>query len=663
MYIRVKLLNGFRESLTYTVPSSWRMDNLVGSIVEVPLQKRTEAAFVEAAFNELTDSTTYAIRPATSQGIVPSDPHYLPFIQKLASYHAIDKLAFFKRIRHFLQEKAHDYPEFSPVLESAQKETKLTQEQQVVVDAIVPAVVKGEYYPALLHGVTGSGKTEIYKKLIMQAVQLNKSSLLLLPEVSLAVQFSSLLREQLPATIPLYSFHSATSIKEKRELWHRLLTNQPVVIIGVHLPVLLPLPDLGLIIVDEEHEVGFQEKKHPKVHTKDAAFLRAQISSIPILAGSATPSIASLYNVRHKGWHFFQLKKRFAGEFPQVSVVKLTDVKPTGKPRKHFWISSELEEALAAQLTKKEQTIIFLNRRGYSFFIQCKGCGFIPHCVQCSVSLTHHSSKLQERLVCHYCAFSTEVPQACSSCKSDTLLKKGIGTQQVVTILEKLFPQARIARADLDTTINKKKWMQTIKDFETGAIDILVGTQTITKGYHFPHVTLVGILWADIHLSLPVYNAAEVTLQQLIQVAGRAGRQSHESKVIVQTMLDHPIYEYLDECEYDNFYESEMAKRALVNYPPCVRFAQIELRHALEATVVEEANLMAHYLIKVIQKKHMNVIILGPSQPPVHMIKNVCMRKIYLKAQTMADLIEAYRYIDKTFYQSAIFFTPNPLAA
>ena len=384
-------------------------------------------------------------------------------------------------------------------------------------------------------------------------MEYKKSSLLLLPEVSLAAQFARLLKGQLPSNIPLYSFHSATSVKEKKELWQKLLHNQPVVIVGVHMPLLLPLPHLGLIIIDEEHEVGFQEKKHPKIHTKEAAFLRAQISSIPIIAGSATPSITSLYNVEHKGWHYFELKKRFAGDFPKITVVKLTEQ----KGRKNFWISAELDAALAQQLAKKEQTIVFLNRRGYSFFMQCKECGFIPHCVQCSVSLTLHNKAHQDAqsasikgdpsnshstanrsgnsragaahlltnrstvdcLLCHYCAYTSPVPQSCSSCKAgaSSLLKKGIGTQQVVTVLEKLFPQARIARADLDSTLNKKKWIQTIKDFEAGAIDILVGTQTITKGYHFPRVTLVGILWADINLSLPFYNAAEVTLQQLIR--------------------------------------------------------------------------------------------------------------------------------------------------
>ncbi len=656
MYIRVKLLNGFRESLTYSVPEDWQTDTLIGSVVQVPLQKRTEIGFVEEVVYDLPDKPNYSIRPALSKDIFPSDPYYLSFIEKLSKYHALDAFHFFKRLRHFLQEKELDSPSWQTSNQET-KTTRLTPDQQAIVDALVPAINSNAYYPALLHGVTGSGKTEVYKKLITQAHTLKKSSLLLLPEVSLAVQFTALLKKQLSAAIPLYSCHSATSVKEKKQLWQCLLTEQPVVIIGVHIPIVLPIPHLGLIIVDEEHDIGFQEKKHPRINTKEAAFLRAQVSKVPIIAGSATPSIQSLYNVQHRGWHFFELKKRFAGEFPTVTVVKLTDK----KPRRQFWISAELESALREQLVKKEQTIIFLNRRGYSFFMQCKECGFIPHCIQCSVSLTVHTTN---RLLCHYCSFSIELPNVCTSCKAGaaSLLKKGIGTQQVVAILEKMFPTARIARADLDTTVNKKKWMQTLQDFQDGYLDILVGTQTITKGYHFPQVTLVGVLWADINLSLPFYNAAEVTLQQLIQVAGRAGRQSHESRVIMQTMIDHPLYEYLNECDYENFYAYEIEKRTIVHYPPCTRFAEIEIRHESDKIVSQEASAIALYLRQLVQKKQVTVLVLGPSQPPVHTIKNVSIRKIYLKAPSMNVLTELFKTIDKELFESSLFFTPNPLS-
>lgn len=653
MYIRVKLFSGLKEPLTYAIPESWIGDNLVGTIVEVPLQKRKEVGIIEEVFAE-TGPVDFIIREALSKDLFPTDPLYTAYIAKLSNYYALEPSHFFYRIRHFLREKELEtaVPEVSL---SDRPSTQLTDEQQAVVDALIPPLKEGVYFPALLQGVTGSGKTEVYKKLIIEAALLDKSTLFLVPEVSLAVQFTRILKSQLPAHIPIFSFHSATSITEKKALWQHLLNNKSALIIGVHLPILLPIPKLGLILIDEEHDVGFQEKKHPRVNTKEAALLRAQLSSIPLIAGSATPSISSLYNVEHRGWHSFSLTKRFSGAFPTVRVIKLTEQ----KQRRYFWFSKELEEAIKAQLTKKEQTIIFLNRRGFSFFIQCKSCGSIPQCIQCSVSLTLHNDK---KLLCHYCSFTLPVPETCTQCTAGTFLKKGIGTQQVVSLLEKMFPHASIARADLDTTVNKKQWTQTLKEFEEGKTDILVGTQTITKGYHFPKVTLVGILWADINLSIPFYNAAEVTLQQLIQVSGRAGRQSADSTVIVQTMINHPLFQFITEQQYPHFYHTELKNRRLVNYPPCVRFAEIELKHEDEAIVIKEAARVAQEIKSFIETHQRKMVLLGPSEPPVQKIKNIWSRKIYLKAVTMQEILAAYASLNKGSFKSFIGFTPNPLS-
>ncbi|MDZ4152700.1 MAG: primosomal protein N', partial [Methylicorpusculum sp.] len=398
---------------------------------------------------------------------------------------------------------------------------------------------------------------------------------------------------QLPPTVILYSFHSATSVKLKKQVWQALLKKEACVIIGVHVPVLLPHPNLGLIIVDEEHEAGYQEKKHPKVNSKEAAILRASLHKIPIVLGSATPSIASLYNVKHRGWHFFQLKKRFAGAFPKIKTVSLTEKKGA---RRSFWISKELELAIGEQLRKQEQTIIFLNRRGFSFFVQCKACSFVVSCANCSVSLTLHGNN---QLTCHYCGYAIPMPTKCPGCKAseDQLLKKGIGTQQIVSILEKLFPTARIGRADLDVTSKKNIWQQTVTAFELGTLDILVGTQTITKGFHFPNVSLVGIIWADLNLHFPVYNSAETTLQQIIQVAGRAGRQKPDSTIIVQSMIEHPIFRFMHEIDYLNFYTHELHNREELSYPPYGRLIEIELKHVHEQMVEQDANNLAEKLM------------------------------------------------------------------
>lgn len=656
MFIHVKLLNGFQQTLTYSVPKEWDTQNLLGSLVQVPLRNRFETAYVTHLFSEIDSTINYAIKAAHLREYLPDDPHYNKFNQQMSTYYALDPLYMLKRIRNFLHEKEY----IADVQAAAEINTTaitLTLEQQHIVTTLKPVIENPTYFPSLIHGVTGSGKTEIYKQLILQTHNTGKTTLLLLPEVSLAVQFTTLLRKQLPEHIIIVGFHSATSVKEKRTLWHYLQHKKPLVIIGVHLPLLLPVPLLGLIIVDEEHEIGYQEKKFPRINTKEAAILRAQLHNIPIILGSATPCLSSLYNVKTRGWHFFSLKKRFAGAFPNITLVKLT-----GKTKRaHFWLSTELEKSITEQLEKKEQTIIFLNRRGFSFFIQCKKCGLIPSCTNCSVSLTLHNNHI---LKCHYCGLAQPEYTACPGCKAsnEQFIKKGIGTQQVVSILEKLFPQARIGRADMDTTVNKKNWSKTITDFEAGNLDILVGTQTITKGYHFPKVTLVGILWADINLGLPVYNAAEVTLQQLIQVAGRAGRQSAESKVIVQHMLDHPLFNYLQEITYPDFYEAEMVNRAAVQYPPFIRLADIELRHDNPTIVDKEAEKLADYFIQYSVTHKLDVTVLGPAQPAVHKIKNVHIRKIYLKSKYIKSLLHLYNSIDRSSFFSFILFTPNPVS-
>ena len=652
-YIHVKLLNGFPQPLTYTVPAD-RQENLIGAVVKVPLKDRFVSAYVFAQTNSLATPPTFTIKEMHSREPFPDDAHHQKFINQLSQYYQVDPLHFIKRIRHFVSQDAEHESIVSTQIESTKESVILTAQQQHIVNTLAPTIGTNIFTPALLHGVTGSGKTEIYKELILKTLAQGSTALLLLPEVSLALRLEQLLKIQLPNHIPIIGFHSATRAKDKRLLWQWLLEKKPVLIIGVHIPILLPIANLGLIIVDEEHEIGYQEKKHPKVNTKEAALIRAQLAQIPILMGSATPSIASLYNAKTKGWHFFELHKRFAGAFPEIKTVLLSNK----ERRTNFWITKELEKAIADRLQKKEQIIIFLNRRGYSFFVQCKDCSFIFECTICSVSLTLHTNN---ELTCHYCGFSQQLPLACPSCKGkDSLLKKGIGTQQVVMILEKLFPHAKIGRADMDVSSKKKLWQQTMTDFEQGAIDILVGTQTITKGFHFPNVTLVGILWADLNLHFPVYNAGETSLQQLIQVAGRAGRTRPNSLVIVQTMMQHPIFNFLSETDYLKYYDYEFNNRATVGYPPMLRLVEIELKNTNEDRIEYESMQVAQLLLQTIAKNKYDIRLLGPAKPPVSKIKNTHSRKIYLKSKSITQLIELYKSIDINKLSSHIFFTPNP---
>jgi primosomal protein N' (replication factor Y) (superfamily II helicase) len=647
MFIQVKLLDGFNKPLTYKVPESWEIKPKIGSIVSVPLRNTVRLAFVQEIIQKSVNDK-FIIKELLKIEDFPGDKFYLEFINFLSSLYQIDSTNFLKRVSRFIKEDSKKILINNFDIKSVKVE--LTIDQQQVVDYV--KLNFNRYSPVLIHGVTCSGKTEIYKKIIELNYARLKTTILLLPEVTLAIKFEEILKKTMADKLLIYSFHSSTSAAEKRALWRSLLNNEPILIIGVHLPVLLPISNLGSIIVDEEHEKGYQEKKHPKINSKEAAILRALINKIPIVLGSATPSFSSLYNVQNKGWKFFQLKKRFSGKLPKMQIVELISSK---KKRENFWISDELRDGIKNRLEKKEQIIIFINRRGYSFFVQCKSCGYIFTCENCSISLTLHDD---EKLKCHYCGEQKFLCKECPNCKSCDFLKKGIGTQQVVSILKNIFPDAQIARADMDTTLKKESWKSIINNFEKGDIDILVGTQTLTKGYHFPNVTLVGVLWADLNLNMPTYNASEICLQQLIQVAGRAGRGLKDSLVIVQVMNKIKISEFMNEVDYLKFYEYESKNRKLIGYPPFIRFAEIELKNSNQDILNKDANLIFDRLMSISNK---SVEVLGPVEPPVAKIKNYYIKKIFFKSKDLNLIINLFEQLHKKDIVSSIYFTPNPL--
>lgn len=645
MYICVRLLNGFTKSLTYRVPQQLVNQNLVGHVVLVPLRKRSVHALVHKQF-EHADNDSFIIRDVESLDALPADQLYWQFIAQLSAYHQIEPISLLARLEHFLNCTPKISAQANVNYSNTNQSIELTPAQAAIFEKIAPLIGAGQFKPCLLHGVTGSGKSEIYKKLMFSAYERGLSSLFLLPEVSLATTFTHNLRHSLP--VPIFDFHSASTTKEKRALWNALKQQQPCIIIGVHLPVMLPIGNLGLIVIDEEHESGYQEKKHPHINSKEAAIMRASIYQIPIVLGSATPSLNSLHNVHTRDWHFFQLHARYMGTFARVQIVSLANE----PKRPYFWLSKKLEYAIADRLEKHEQTIIFINRRGFCFFVRCGACTHIFNCTRCSVSLTLHEPN---QLVCHYCGINQILPDKCPKCANPHLIKKGIGTQQVVKILETIFPAARIARADLDTS-KKHAWQETVTAFTRGDIDIFVGTQTITKGYHFPRVTLVGIIWADVNLHMPVFTAAERTLQQIIQVAGRAGRSDHASDVIVQTLSDHTIFQYTNETDYLKFCDFELEQRRFLGYPPCGRFAQIELIHAKQEVVEREARFIAHHISRLNIE---GLTVLGPTPPPVEKIKGSHRQRVYFKAQSMQTIYSALQMLKNHAFNSSLHFSPT----
>lgn len=653
MFARVQLLNGFKQPLTYAIPTEWSdTHTLVGKVVLVPLQKRIEAALITEIISNLTPiEKTYKIRTIINQEVLPPDQNYQSFIKKTAQFYSLPEQKFLKKLQSFLFQKKVLLPH--PTNKSSQQasdQRTLNEEQKLAVKKIIESLHPTTYQPYLLYGVTGSGKTVVYEQIIEQAFLQKKSTLFLVPEVGLAVHFFKHFSSLFADKIPICQFHSASSADERKKTWTLLNNNQAGVIIGVHIPTLLPMPNLGLIIVDEEHDTSFQEQNHPKTNTREIAHIKAQTYKIPIVFGSATPSIHTLYTAQNRSWPILRLSQRYSGASPQIERIALLK----DKKRPHFWISKRLQEEIKERLEKKEQSIVFLNRRGFSFFVQCASCGHIYTCPNCSVSLTVHSDKT---IRCHYCDYQIAEPTTCTACKAKKLLKKGIGTQQIVQMLENIFPEARIIRADLDTTKNKKKWNDTVEQITTGAVDIIVGTQTITKGYHFPKVTLVGIIWADISLSIPKYNACETTLHQLIQVAGRAGRVSEKSLVLVQYCTEHPIFSYINEENYNQFTEYEMAYRKKLGYPPYKKLIEFELQHAKETIVESESKKLGSFIKNLTTA----LSLLGPAKPPIHKQKNFHIRTLYLKQSTYHEALKIIHKVKQEDWQCRLHVTLQPL--
>ena len=354
MFIEIKLLNGFKKPLTYTVPEEWDHSNLLGALIEVPLRNKRVPALITKIILE-DQAITFKVKQAIKIYAFPQDKLYHLFIEQISYYYALDQIYWLKRIKQFLgtdteTENILTENNFKNI-DNKNNIIKLNQQQEDIVTCLNGALEENLYFPSLLYGVTGSGKTEIYKKLIEKAYSQQKSILLLLPEVTLAIQFASILKEKLSNNINIFSFHSAVNNKEKNALWNHLINKKAALIIGVHLPVLLPIPNLGLIIIDEEHESGFQEKKHPKINTKEIALLRAQLYKIPIILGSATPAVSTFYAAKKKNWKIFTLTERFAGKFPQIETTSLKEK----DRRENFWITKKLEKKIAETLKKKSR--------------------------------------------------------------------------------------------------------------------------------------------------------------------------------------------------------------------------------------------------------------------------------------------------------------------
>ncbi|MFO1513655.1 MAG: primosomal protein N' [Verrucomicrobiota bacterium] len=454
----------------------------------------------------------------------------------------------------------------------------------------------------LLHGVTGSGKTEVYLQAIAHALEQGKGAIVLVPEISLTPQtverfkarFNSGKLQTLVAVL-----HSHLSAGERHDEWHKIRQGRARIVIGARSAIFAPVEPLGLVIVDEEHEHTYKQEEAPRYHARDVAIVRGQMENAVVVLGSATPSLESYHNCQKGKYTLLELPERVDNQkMPHVRVVDLRQAARGGKGPPIF--SNQLKEAITQRLERGEQTILFLNRRGYSTALECTQCGYVANCPNCSLSLTYH--RPEQKLRCHLCGYFESVPAVCpnAKCRNPQIRYTGLGTQKVEDVLGKLFPHARVKRMDADVMKRKDDYRRVLGDFRTGKIDILIGTQMIAKGLHFPNVTLVGIIFADMALHQPDFRAGERTFQLLTQVSGRAGRGDVEGEVFVQAFTPfHPAIQYARRHDFVGFYDQEIEFREQLKYPPIARVALLTLKGRNEEKVKFSAEHVKQELAKL----------------------------------------------------------------
>lgn len=476
---------------------------------------------------------------------------------------------------------------------------------------------------ALLHGVTSSGKTQIYVKLIEEALSNGKQVLYLLPEIALTAQIIRRLQKHFAGQIGIY--HSRFSNNERVEIWNKVKSGEIRIVLGARSSLLLPFRDLGLIILDEEHDASFkQHEPAPRYHARDAAIYYASLFKAKVLLGSATPALESYFNAKQGKYALVELHERFGGiDMPDIEIVDMKKELALKEVVNNF--TSVLRAQITQSLAEKKQVILFQNRRGYAPFLLCTTCGWIPNCKQCDVSLTYH--KHQDKLSCHYCGTRYPYIYVCGACGSQTLQPKNFGTEKIEEDLQALFPEARIARMDLDAIRSKDSHNKMIQLLEQQEIDILVGTQMVVKGLDFANVNLVGILSADSLLSYPDFRVNERAFQLMEQVSGRSGRRDGKGKVVIQASnTRHPILQFVVEHNYKKMYESEIAEREQFGYPPFYRLMKITLKHKQQQTVEQAAMVLGNWL-----KPHLGHQLVGPAAPLVSRVRGFYLQEMLIK--------------------------------
>ena len=513
---------------------------------------------------------------------------------------------------------------------------KLTEEQEKCFNGINFCIENNEFCKALIYGITGSGKTEIYLQLIQKVLEKGKDAIILVPEISLTPQmvdrFLARFGENSVAVL-----HSKLSIGERYDEWQKITKGEKKIVIGARSAIFAPVNDLGIIIIDEEHDMSYKSDMAPRYNAKDLAKYMAEKADCPVVFGSATPEITSMYHAKENDYALYTLTKRAnKANLPDVEIVDLRNELASGN---RSMLSFKLQDAIKKNLENKKQTILFLNRRGYSTFIMCRDCGYVAKCKHCNISLTYHMS--ENKLKCHYCGYEQSVVKVCPECNSSKVKYFGTGTQKLEDEVHKLFPKASTIRMDIDTVSKKNSHEEILNKFKDEKIDILIGTQMVVKGHHFPNVTLVGVIAADSSLNLEDYRAVERTFQTLVQVAGRAGREENGNVIIQTYNPDHYAIIDSQKQDYDLFYNQEVSLRKMLKYPPFCDIIMIGFSGKDLNEIQKLSNLVYKKLKSVTDDE---ILIYKPVPSPIDKIKNKYRWRIIVKCKVTSNVLNMINY-------------------
>ncbi len=540
-----------------------------------------------------------------------------------------DGLVIVDSVERYRRPRSAQHPPASPP-------PHLTTAQAAIFESIAPFLRAPSFKPFLIHGVTGSGKTEVYLRLTEEALQHEKGVLILVPEIALSTQLEGYFRRRLGNALTIW--HSALSPGERYDQWRQSLSGKTKVVLGARSALFMPIRNLGLIIVDEEHDLSYKQEDRLRYNARDVALVRAQMLGIPVVLGSATPSLQSIYHGLAGRYQMLSLSSRiFERPLPTVEVVDMRLQK--GRFR---ILSGRLQEALKHTVENGQQAILFLNRRGFATFLLCRVCGQALSCPQCSVSLTYH--RQQDRLNCHYCGHEQDLPELCPECGQTRLILYGFGTERIEQELRELHPGIRMARLDRDAVTHSLEMVRILEDVRTHQIDVLIGTQMVTKGHDFTNVTLVGVINADISLQISDFRAGETTVQLLTQVAGRAGRGNEAGHVIIQTYNPHhPAIQCVLNGDYLSFALTELEARKRLQYPPYTRLLKLLVTDRDPGVARQAAEVLAWICreqTRQLAASHRHMAVLGPAPAPLAKLKNRYRWHLYVKAWSGQDLQE-----------------------